>query len=654
MSKAAGILFVSTNGNALFLKRGPGALDFPAYWDFPGGGQEGDETAEQTAIREVREEIGFVPEGARKIHTRTRGSAPKGVAGLGASAVLPVPSGAPTAAQGTTPAALPDVDFTTFFQKVTNEFTPELNDEHDGWAWAPLASPPEPLHPGCRIALERISMDEVGVARAIAEGRLASPQRYENVWLFAIRITGTEAAFRSKIGEYVIRKPENYLNDAFLARCNGLPVIFKHPKGAILNSEEFSNRVVGTVFLPYVAGDEVWAVAKIFIDDVARMMEEGDLSTSPGVNFEDFSVNAKLTLEDGSKVLIEGKPSLFDHVAICDLGVWDKGGDPSGIRSETREDSAMTPEEEAAKKAADDAAKKKADDDAARKRDDDAAKKKADDDAKAKDDAAKADAKKKDDDAARKDAEMGEKLDKVLSHVDSMTKRMDTWETKEKEREDAARRDAEETKRKAGDPEQLAADKAKKDAEETEKKAMEDKAKKDAEEKAKADSADVRQKIADLNKTVHDATALIRPISDDDHMVLADAWSRADSVFNALGKPTPRAMPGELAGQYRRRVAKLLKEFSPAWKTVDNNSQAFADDATFAIAEGQILADAGAFARLPSTVPAGQLRMITKHEGGHEIREFVGDPGTWMNRFAGPVQLKATGAWKTPNNSNAA
>jgi hypothetical protein len=38
-----------------------------------------------------------------------------------------------------------------------------------------------------------------------------------------------------------------------------------------------------------------------------------------------------MTLEDGSVLLIEGKPSLLDHVAICELGVWDKGKDPEGI-----------------------------------------------------------------------------------------------------------------------------------------------------------------------------------------------------------------------------------------------------------------------------------------------------------------------------------
>lgn len=644
MSKGAGILFVSTNGNALFLRRTATAPDCPGCWDFPGGGQEGDETAEQTAIRETREEIGSVPDGVRVPHTRTRSGSTLGVAGPGAPPVaFPVDGGAPTASPPTVPSVTPDVDFTTFLQRVTNEFVPELNDEHDGFCWSPIGAPPEPLHPGCRIALDRIGMNELDVARAIADGRLTSPQRYENVMLWAIRITGTGASFRPKHEEFVYRDAGIHLTPDALARCNGLPVIFKHPKKALLNSEEFSNRIVGTVFLPYVAGDEVWGIAKIYDDETNRLLSEQDLSTSPGVNFKDYTVNKKLRLEDGSKVLIEGKPSLVDHVAICELGVWDKGGEPSGIRSEAREDSAMAEED------------KKVED-------------KAKDDAK-RDDAAKMDAKKDGakDDASRKDADAGTELDKKLSHVldavtscmDAVTgigKRMDAWEEKAKEdsaKKDAAKKDA--AKKDEGDDEEAKkaeADKAKKDAAEEEEKkadkAKKDAAKKDEEEAAKADSA-LDQRLNAVERAVKDVGSKIQAISDDDHHLLAEAWSRADDVFSALGKPTPRAMPGETSAQYRRRTVKLLKEHSPHWKAVDANSTAFADDATFAIAEKQILEEAMQAARNPSNVEAGKLRMIERKRDGHTIREFVGQPRDWMDELAGQTQLRGTGTFLHQN-----
>jgi 8-oxo-dGTP pyrophosphatase MutT (NUDIX family) len=637
--KAAGILFVSLNNTALFLRRTMSAPDCPGCYDFPGGGQEGDETAEQCAIRETREEIGFLPDGERRYLTRTKpATGAQAAVGLGAPAVIPVAAGAPAAPPGVATAqplipapaiALPPVDFTVFVQKVTNEFTPELNDEHDGWAWAPLDAPPEPLHPGCRIALDRLGMNELGVARAIADGRLTSPQYYGDdkagVMLFAIRITGTDVAYRTKHNEFVHRNPENYLNEEFLTRCNGLPVIWLHPAKSMLNSEEFSERVVGSIFLPYIAGSEVWGIAKIYDDDAAREMEDKQLSTSPAVFFHNVEVNSKLTTDDGRKVLIEGDPSLLDHVAIAPLGVWDKMGPPTGIRSESREDSAMTPEEEKAKKDAEMAADKaKKDAEEA-----EAAKKKAD---------AEAEEKKKADAAA------GTALDKTLAKMDefcdSMSKRMDSLEASEKERKDA------EEKRKADaaaaeDPERLAADKAKKDAEDAKKKAdaeaEEEKKKADA---AKADSADINKRIDELARKIPASQA------DSDFHAMVDAQARADEVYSKFGQQAPRPLLGETAPLYRRRIAKDLKQHSQTWKPVDVSGSAFADDAAFTVAETQIYADASRTAMSPATVGAGKLREIRKTVGGHTYVTFVGEPAAWMNRFVGNVQLKGTGQFK--------
>jgi hypothetical protein len=125
--------------------------------------------------------------------------------------------------------------------------------------------------------------NELDVARGIAGGELRSPQKFQNVWLFDLRISGTGVAYRPKHDEYVLRKPDGYLTDEFLARCNGLPIIWQHPPTDILTSDEFSKRIIGTMFVPYIKGEEVWGVGKIFNEEAAQRMQDEKLSTSPGV-----------------------------------------------------------------------------------------------------------------------------------------------------------------------------------------------------------------------------------------------------------------------------------------------------------------------------------------------------------------------------------
>jgi hypothetical protein len=206
------------------------------------------------------------------------------------------------------------------------------------WVWEPDVVPPsisEVIH--AQEASERADAvdrgNELDIARAIRDGLLPSPQEYENLWLFALRITGTGASYRPELEEHVWRDPALYLNDDFLARCNGLFVIWQHPPGDQLDQTEFENRVIGSIMLPYIIEDEVWGIARIMDQDAAAMMRDKDLSTSPAVIFRDPDVNQSRRLEGGKTLLIEGIPSLLDHLAICDLGVWDRGGEPTGVAS---------------------------------------------------------------------------------------------------------------------------------------------------------------------------------------------------------------------------------------------------------------------------------------------------------------------------------
>lgn len=293
--RAAGVLLIHQapgGDRALFVRHAERGT-----WEFPGGVVEEGETAQEAAERELLEEVGPAPYGRLTPFTRNQ---------------------------------LAEVDFTTFQARVADAFEPVLSEEHTDWQWANLDTPPDPLHPGVRLALDRLQMNELDIARAIADGRLSSPQQYENLWLFALRITGTGASYRPEYNEHVWRDPGIYLNPEFLARCNGMLVIWEHPPGDQLNQKEFRRRIIGSIMLPYLMDDEVWGIAKLYDQDAVQIMLDNQLSTSPAVSFPP-GVNREKKLDGDRTLLIEGVPKLVDHLAVCELGVWDKYGDPTGV-----------------------------------------------------------------------------------------------------------------------------------------------------------------------------------------------------------------------------------------------------------------------------------------------------------------------------------
>lgn len=581
--KAAGVLIVA-DGNVLFLRRGSRG-DHPGEWAFAGGHIEDGETPEEAARRETQEETGYEPHKLIELGKSDDGA----------------------------------VEFTTFYNE-SRPFDVALSDESTEFLWSPLGSWPEPLHPGCRFVLEseafkavrKAHMTETDLARAMVAGEYSSPQFFVNMWMFDIRITGTGISYRSKDEEYVYRPPEEYLNDEFLARCNGLPVIVDHPENANLNSEEFKKRAVGSVMLPYIKGDEVWAIVRIYDKATATLMSQEQLSTSPNVVFRNPKLeNTIVTLDNGEKGLIEGNPKLLDHIAICEVGVWDKGGPPVGVSTNNVQELEMTEEERKAK--ADAEAKEALE-----------AKAKADAEEKA-----KADAEEK----SKADAE---RWDKLMSAVDSLCKRMDSME--EGKKADAMPAD-----------ELAVGDKAKADSEAEEKAAKEKEAeaaklKAEAkEEEAKADAAArenaLLDRVAQLEKMLIQTAQLTpKPLSDADHAAFADVQAKADSIYSAFGKQASRALNGEDVLAYRKRLAAPMKSHSAAWKDVDLSKL---DASVFEIAEAAIYADAMDAAIRPVGAAEGGLRAVTKDTGtGHRVTTFYGKPSDWMDDFRAP-RMKA-------------
>ncbi|HEX8893996.1 MAG TPA: NUDIX hydrolase, partial [Terriglobales bacterium] len=292
-TNCAGILFRAPGPQYLIVKRSD-----TGEWEQPGGHLEAGESNEDAAARECVEEIGACPEGQRWPIRITKN--------LGGG------------------------DYTCFQQEVPEPFEPKLNDEHIEFAWVFPDLLPENTHPEVAKTIALVTGNELDIAKRIASRDLLSPQMYEGIWLFDLRITGTGTSYRTALDEYSYRTPEEFLTEEFRERCYGLPVIFEHPKKGGLNTEEFRDRSIGSVFVPYLMSDEVRGVVKILDADAAQLMLTTHASTSPAVVFRDAGSAVSLEV-DGKTVLIEGKPSYLDHLAICKEGVWDKGGEPSGV-----------------------------------------------------------------------------------------------------------------------------------------------------------------------------------------------------------------------------------------------------------------------------------------------------------------------------------
>ncbi|MEW5208956.1 DUF2213 domain-containing protein [Escherichia coli] len=424
-----------------------------------------------------------------------------------------------------------------------------------------------------------MSLTELEVAERIRDGTVPSPVKFSNMWLVNLRITGTGLAYRAGLKEHVWRDPKLYLNEEFLRRCNGLPVIANHPDDAVLTEEDFKSRIVGSVMLPYIRGDEVWAVCRVYLQSIVEEITEGDVSTSPSVVFNSTSGNVEVQ-EGDTNFLIEGVPFLVDHIALVtkdhgSLGVWDKDRIPAGVEVTNTGEIEMEKEEL----------------------------------------------------QALLQGVVNDALSGINQKIDGVVTRMDSLEQRDKARadaEDQAKKEAEE-KAKADEAaeEQRKADKAA--AKEAEEKAKADEAAaKDAEEKAKADSEAEEQRKADeeAEKERNDSA-------------LAEAQAKADSAFSACGKNAPAPFSGENALDYRKRALIAMQKHSPAHKDV--SIRAIADSATLAVLEDAIFSAARQSIEKEMMSTQGQLhKRIRNDEAGRRITEYQGDPNVWLSAFKIP------------------
>lgn len=437
-------------------------------WCQPGGTIEPGELAIDAARREVLEETGYQYDGPLTPHS---------VHG----------------------------DYLTYRADVPEQFEAKINDESLAAGWFHIDDLPKPLHQPFAEMLAQQALNETDVAALIADGTLSSPQYFYNMWMFAIRVTGTGVTWRSADQEMTFRNPDDYLTPEFLQRVAGVPLIWLHPEKRTLDSDEFSKRVIGTLTNAWVADKgEVWAVARVYDAEAAEIMATRQLSTSPTVKFSEV---AQSIIVDGQPLLVEPSPELLDHVAICEQGVWDKLLNPTGVKSDSipKEAENMDKEELVAL--------------------------------------------------------INQTLDARMAKADSETAdlkaKADAEEAAKKEKADAEAKEAEEAKAKADAEEKAAKEKADAEAKE---KADAEAAEKMAKEKA---DSQILQEIAELRSRIP------TELSDEERNEVAEAQVKADSVFSSFGKRAPIPLSGEKPMAYRRRLMIQLQEHSPDYKAVD-------------------------------------------------------------------------------------
>lgn len=399
--------------------------------------------------------------------------------------------------------------YLTLRAEVPERFEAKLNDESLAAGWFHIDDLPKPLHQPFAEMLAQQALNETGVAALIADGALSSPQFFINMWMFAIRVTGTGVTWRSADQQMAFRNPDDYLTPEFLQRVAGVPLIWLHPEKNKLDSDEFAKRVIGTLTNSWVAdNDEVWAIARVYDAEAAEIMATRQLSTSPTVTYSE--AQDSIIKIDGQPLLVEGSPVLLDHVAICEQGVWDKLLAPTGVKSDSIPNEAEKMDEEKI--------------------------------------------------VALINKAIDARMAKADSEAADLKAKADAEEAAKKEKADAEEKEAEEAKAKADAEDKAAKEKA--DAEEKEKA--------DAEEvermaKEKADS-ELRQQIADLRSRIP------TELSDEERNEVADAQVKADSVFSCFGKRAPVPLSGEKPLAYRRRLMIQLQEHSPDFKAVDLSS----------------------------------------------------------------------------------
>lgn len=243
-------------------------------------------------------------------------------------------------------------------------------------------------------------------------------------------------------------------------------------------------------------------------------------------------------------------------------------------------------------------------------------------------------------------------MDKVLSHLDSMSKRMDSMEANYADgmkRVDSvcAKMDADKKEKEDKDKEKAKCDaeaavQADADAKAAEKLRADEAARVQADADAKEAQAklDAAANVSNANiiARLDEMSRKMTPKPETEVALFTAAQVQADAVYQAFNDASaPRWIDGETLPAYVRRLATKYKEHSRTFKDVDLAAinDAVALDAVVKV----IYTDALAVSSSPSLIPAGQLReRITSDRTGRRISRFEGDTESCWGPFKQPVR----------------
>ena len=253
---AAGILYRAGDSVLLCLRSG-GCADYPLHWAFPGGKIEEGETSEQAALRESQEEIGYAP---------------------------------------TDPLFFMDYGdgYTTYVSNAAEPFSPELNNEHAGYMWAPLNALPSPLHPGVANVLASLPVRGIGMDERKYDTNgwyevKANPISKAGIFPYSGRQLGLEGPDADRIFN-VLRPPEELADPECVESFKLLPWIDDHvmlgpvaqemTQAAMPAEKKGVQGVIGeNVF--YKDGT-LFANIKVFSSTLAALIEAGKRELSAG------------------------------------------------------------------------------------------------------------------------------------------------------------------------------------------------------------------------------------------------------------------------------------------------------------------------------------------------------------------------------------